>query len=293
MPSNFPQNLKLFLLNLFLKLRFTYGRFLAYVSMIPAFALFIAFAFIPMVYSFIGSFQAPQGALYWYGYVFSNPRLIRDLLFTIAVGFAAATISFFISIPAALILRKNFRGKTLVHAILMFPLVVPELIAGYSIWLTLMPRGLLYSLANYILPWITLPELSDEIKLIIACTWKYFPIMTLLTAAGWEGIDPDLEAAARTLGASPITTFFKVTLPLLIPSLISGYVLVVLRAAGQFSITLVIGGARLTTIPIDVWYQYNLMNLNLAYTLAVILTSVMVTLVIIFTKVLRRLYHAP
>jgi len=261
--------------------------------MFPAFALFTAFAFIPMVYSFIGSFQATEGVFYWYKYFFSNFRLIRDLIFTIIVGFASATISFFISIPAALMLRRNFRGKTLIQAILMFPLVVPELIAGYSIWLTLMPRGVLYSLINYAIPWISLPRLPDEIKLIIACTWKYFPIMTLLTAAGWESIDPDLEAAARTVGASPITTFFKITLPLLIPSLISGYVLVVLRAAGQFSITLVIGGARLTTIPIDVWYQYNLMNLNLAYTLSVILTSVMVTLVIIFTRILRRLYHGP
>jgi len=288
-----PVGVKAFSLSLSTWLRLACGRFLAYALMIPALALFIAFAFVPMVNSFIGSFQAPEGALYWYSYFFSNSRLVRDLLFTIAVGFVTATISFFISIPTALILKRNFRGKTFFQAALMFPLVVPELIAGYSIWLTLMRRGLLYSLAEYILPWITLPEPSGEVKLILACTWKYFPMMALLVAAGWEGIDPDLEAAARTLGASPLTTFFKITLPLLIPSLISGYVLVVLRAAGQFSITLVVGGARLTTIPIDVWYQYKLVNIPLAYTLATILTSVMVTLIVVFTRVLRGLYRVP
>ena len=272
----------------FIKIKNIYGPLATYLILLPAVMLFGLFSLIPMIYCFMEGLK--PGSLELYNYVFKT-RLIRDLLFTMGVGVSTATISFLLSIPISFVLRRRFRGRTLVQALLLFPLVVPELIAGYSIWLTFMPHGLLYGILTRLLSIPNLPPVPDWGKLIIACTWKYFPMMALLMAAGLEGIDPDLELAARSLGASPLKTFVSVTLPLLIPSLISGYTLVFLRAAGQFSITLVIGGAKLTTIPVDIWYQYQLANMRLSYVLATLLTFTMVALVLIFTKVLRGMYR--
>jgi len=242
-----------------------------------------------MLYSFLGSFLGGKKSLENYIYFFTS-RYFNDLIFTMFIGLATATLSFFISIPIAISLRKGFKGKTLVQGLLMFPIVVPELIAGYALWLTLLPNGLLSNISKLVLG-AGLPLIPSWIKLVIACIWKYFPMMTLMVTAGLEGIDPDLELAARGLGASSITTFVRITLPLLIPSLIAGYTLVLLRAAGQFSITLVIGGARLTTIPIDVWYKYQLAEIDFAYTLSTVFTLVMIVIVLIFTKMLRGIYH--
>jgi len=272
---------------IFRNLKVIYGSLIIYLIFLPALALFFLFSLVPMMYCFLEGLKPTSLSLY--GYILRS-RLFRDLLFTIGVGMLTATLSFVLSIPISSLLRKNVRGKSIIQALLFFPLVVPELIAGYSIWLTLMPHGLLYNLFRITLN-LSLPPLPDWLKLIVACTWKYFPMMTLMVAAGMEAIDPDLELAARSVGASPLRTFFAITLPLLIPSLISGYTLVFLRAAGQFSITLVIGGARLTTIPIDIWYQYQLANMKLSYVLATMFTFVMVALVILFTRALRGMYR--
>ena len=100
------------------------GRAAPLLVVLPGTLMFLLFTFIPMVYCFVGSFAGGKGPLDLY-VKFLTSRYFRDLLFTVGVGIATATISFFVSIPAAMMLRGDFRGKSVVQALLLFPMVVP------------------------------------------------------------------------------------------------------------------------------------------------------------------------
>ena len=136
---------------------------------------------------------------------------------------------------AWLLARVDFPGKTLFDGIIHLPLVLPPVVVGYVLLVVLGRRGVIGSL------------LLDWFGITLAFTWKgaaiasavvAFPLMVRAIRLSLEGVDRGLEQAARTLGCGPIRTFFTVTLPLVVPGLLTGAILGFARSLSEFGATI-------------------------------------------------------
>jgi molybdate transport system permease protein len=131
--------------------------------------------------------------------------------------------------------RLRFPGKNLLDGLVHLPLVLPPVVTGYLLLVLLGRNGLIGSLLN------------KYLGLVVAFNWKgavlaaavmSFPLLVRAVRLSLEGVDPGLEAAARTLGAGPLRVFFTVTLPLMVPGLITGTILAFARSLGEFGATI-------------------------------------------------------
>ena len=157
-----------------------------------------------------------------------------------ALSLRVSVVSVVCSLPlglatAWLLARVRFPGRTVVDAIVHLPLVVPPVVVGYALLVLLGRRGPIGG-------W-----LYDVFGVSIAFTWKgaaiaaavmAFPLMVRAMRLSLEAVDRRLEAAARTLGASPARVFATVTLPLMAPGILAGTILAFARALGEFGATI-------------------------------------------------------
>lgn len=136
---------------------------------------------------------------------------------------------------AWLLARKNFWGKTLLDGIVHLPLVLPPVVTGYLLLISLGRRAPLGAF------------LSDQFGIVfsfrwtgaaLACGVMGFPLLVRAIRLSFEAIDRRLEDAASTLGASRLWTFLTVTLPLALPGIIAGMVLCFAKALGEFGATI-------------------------------------------------------
>lgn len=151
--------------------------------------------------------------------------------------------------------RRDFRGKLLMDVLIQLPMVLPPVVPGYLLLLLLGTQGLIGS-------W-----LYQQFGIVIAFTWKgavlasavmAFPLMVQPVRLAFRMIDPRLEQAATTLGATPWRAFFTVTLPLALPGVIAGAVLCFSRSLGEFGATMAFVGnipGETRTLPLAI-YSY-------------------------------------
>lgn len=259
--------------------------------LLPALALSGSLFIGPLLQSLVTSLQDKAGlfTLENYRYFFSSTGYLNDLWFTLAIGLGTVASCTLLTFPLALILRRNFWGKSLVWLLALLPLVTPHIIAAYALRLTLSP-------ASPLLFW--LPQGGDSginlangwPGLLIALSWKFFPVMLLALVAALQGLPSGYEEAARDLGGRWWHRFFTILLPLVMPGWLAGATLVFVMAASQFSITLVIyGGQKLTTIPLDVYFEtFSSRDPGLAAALGLVLMVITLLIIIGLTGWMRR-----
>lgn len=136
---------------------------------------------------------------------------------------------------AWLLARREFRGKALLDGLVHLPLVLPPVVIGYLLLVSLGRRG-------FIGQW-----LHEEASISLPFTWQgaavasgvmAFPLFVRAVRLSLEAVDPKLEAAAHTLGASKWRIFFTITLPLSLPGLVTGTMLAFARALSEFGATI-------------------------------------------------------
>ncbi|WP_156923253.1 molybdate ABC transporter permease subunit [Ignatzschineria larvae DSM 13226] len=158
------------------------------------------------------------------------------IVLSLKIGAVAIIFSLPFGILCAWVLaRKNFRGKTILDSIINLPLVLPPVVIGYLLLITMGRNG-------YLGKWI------DQIfGISFSFNWKgaalasavvSFPLLVRAIRISFESIDQNLEFAARSLGASRLKMFFTVTLPLAMPGIIAGVVLAFARSLGEFGATI-------------------------------------------------------
>lgn len=164
----------------------------------------------------------------------------------------AGSLPFGIAV-AWLLARRSFPGKTLVDGLVHVPLVVPPVVVGYGLLVLFGRRGPIGG-------W-----LYDHLGLTLIFTWKgaalaaavmAFPLMVRAIRLSLEAVDRRLEAAARTLGATPFDVFLSVTLPLALPGVLVGVVLAFARSLGEFGATIIFVGnipGQTRTLPIAIY----------------------------------------
>lgn len=158
------------------------------------------------------------------------------ILLSLKIGSVAVIASLPLGIWFAwLLARKEFRGKTILDSFINLPLVLPPVVIGYLLLITMGRNG-------YLGKW-----LDQVLGISFSFNWKgaalasavvSFPLLVRAIRISFESIDQNLEFAARSLGASKIRMFFTVTLPLAMPGIIAGVVLAFARSLGEFGATI-------------------------------------------------------
>ena len=144
------------------------------------------------------------------------------------------TLPFGIAI-ALLLARRDFWGKPLVDAIIYLPLVLPPVVTGYLLLITLGRRAPVGAFLDNHFGIVFAFRWTGA---VISCGVMAFPLMVRAIRLSIEAIDARLEDAAATLGARPALVFFTVTLPLALPGIIAGGMLAFARALGEFGATI-------------------------------------------------------
>lgn len=167
---------------------------------------------------------------------FLTPIEIEAIILSTRVAFWAMVWSLPLAIGAAWILaRCDFPGKSLLDGLVHLPLVLPPVVVGYVLLIALGRKGVLGA-------W-----LYDVFGISFAFSWRgaaiasgliAFPLVVRAIRLSLEAVDRRLEEAARTLGASPVSVFFTVTLPLITPGILAGGILGFARSLSEFGATI-------------------------------------------------------
>ncbi len=140
---------------------------------------------------------------------------------------------------AWLLARKRFPGKVLVDALIHLPLVVPPVVVGYLLLLSLGRRGWL---GRWLHDGLGIEVAFTPKAAAIAAAVMGFPLLVRAVRLAMELVDIRIEQAARTLGASPWRVFLTITLPLSLPGVVAGVMLAFARSLGEFGATITFAG---------------------------------------------------
>lgn len=238
--------------------------------MVPGVAFFAAFFLFPLARLALSSAESPLGFKV-YLLSLTHPRyfttLMNTLLLSIAVTLATLVISGF---SGVFLTRNQFIGKSLVLSLLTFPLAFPGVVVGFMIILLVGRQGLIGDLTR----WFT----GDKLVLAYSLTglflgYLYFSIprviLTLMAAA--EKIDPRLEEAARSLGATPFRVVRDILIPALVPGLISSGAICFATAMGAFGTAFTLA-TDIDVLPIVIYTEFTLLaNITTAAALSIVL----------------------
>lgn len=156
-------------------------------------------------------------------------------------------------LTAWLLARKSFYGKTLLDGLVHLPLVLPPVVPGFLLLLLLGNRGLIGGWLHEI---FGISIAFTWIGAVVASAVMGFPLMVRATRLAISQVDHGLEIAAQSLGASPIRTFFTITLPLALPGVLTGLILAFSRSLGEFGATITFVGnieGETRTLPLAIY----------------------------------------
>ncbi|WP_083986754.1 ABC transporter permease [Frankia sp. EI5c] len=170
----------------------------------------------------------------------SDPSTRDALWLSVRTATIATVICMVFGIPLAWALARGaFPGRNLLRALVTIPLVLPPVVGGVSLLLVLGRRGIV---GSHLDDWfgITIPFTTDAV--IIAQAFVALPFLVLSVEGALSAADQRYEEAAATLGASRVTVFRRVTVPMILPAIAAGTVLCWARALGEFGATITFAG---------------------------------------------------
>jgi molybdate transport system permease protein len=186
--------------------------------------------------------------------VLAESQVVDALRLSLICASAATVVSLLFGVPLAWVLaRAQFRGRGLLRALVTLPLVLPPVVGGVALLLAFGRRGIV---GQYLDSWFGFTLPFSTLGVVVAETFVAMPFLIVTVEGAFRTADRGYEEAAATLGASRLTVFRRVTLPLLAPSLVAGSVLCWARALGEFGATITFAGnfpGRTQTMPIAVY----------------------------------------
>jgi molybdate transport system permease protein len=188
------------------------------------------------------------------GRILGENQVADALRLSLVCATAATALSLAFGVPLAWVLaRGRFPGRSLLRTLVTLPLVLPPVVGGVALLLAFGRRGIV---GRHLDAWFgfTLPFTTWGV--VVAETFVAMPFLVVTVEGAFRTADRGYEEAAATLGASRLTVFRRVTLPLIRPSLVAGCVLCWARALGEFGATITFAGnfpGRTQTMPIAVY----------------------------------------
>lgn len=242
--------------------------------------LILAFLVLPIIVVMVVSFSSatyltfppPAFGLRWYNAYLSSDDWLRSTWLSLWVAASVVILSTLLGMLAALGLARLPKAlRILASALILSPLIVPAIVVAIGIY---------YAFARYGL-------VGTPLGLIVAHTCLAVPFVVTSVSASLAGIDPRLERAALSLGATPIGTFFQVTLPLIRPGILAGALFAFITSFDELVVALFISGSGAVTLPRRMWddllYQIE-PTIAAVSTLAIVLTVVLMGCVHLLRK---------
>jgi putrescine transport system permease protein len=220
-------------------------------------ALGFAFLYAPIVSLVIFSFNESElvtvwsgFSTKWYGELFSDPQLIGAALLSLQVAALSASIALVLGTLAAvaLVRFRRFKGRTLFSGMVSAPLVMPDVITGLALLL-------LFVAMESTLGW---PQGRGMLTIVIAHATFCTAYVCVVVQSRLSDFDRSLEEAAMDLGASPVRTFFDITLPIIAPALVSGWLLGFTLSLDDLVIASFVSGPGSSTLPMVIFSKVKL-----------------------------------
>lgn len=211
-------------------------------------------------------------SLQWYEEFFTDPAWTRALKNSFVIGGASSVLAIILGTLASLgLTAADFRGKGFIMAVLLSPMIVPLVITGVGFYFFFAPLGLTASYTG----------------LILAHTALAAPFVVITVTATLQGFDHNLVRASASLGASPVTTFFKVVLPLILPGVASGGLFAFATSFDEVVVVLMVAGPEQRTLPRE---MFSGIRENISPTITAVATiMILVSVVLLVTlEMLRR-----
>ena len=255
-------------------------RFMVVASM----CLFIVYPFYTIITKSIFSDKVEGVTLYNFIRFFTKEYYYQPLIRSIVVCSTTVLTSLLIGVPIAYVLtRYNVPGKTLVHILIIMSLMSPPFIGAYS-WIILAGRqGIVTKLITAL--GLPAPTIYGKGGIIFVFTLHLFPYIYLYTSGAMNSIDASLEEAAENLGMNKLKRIWTVTLPVVLPSILAGCVMVFMTCLADFGTPMLMGEGY-TVLPVLVYNEYmseSATNPYMASALSVIIVSCSL-LVLMFQK---------
>ena len=190
--------------------------------------------------------------------ILSSPYFRRVIFFTIEQALLSTLASVLLGFPLAYLLtRYDFPGKRIVKSLTIVPFVLPAIAVALGFTILFGRHGWLNDalMALFNLPEPPLKILYTLWAIVLAHAFYNAPLIARATNAAWERLDPGYEESARALGASPRRVFLTITVPQLLPALASSMTIVFIFSFLSFPIVLTLGGARYSTIEVEIYTQ--------------------------------------
>ncbi|HEY3232117.1 MAG TPA: ABC transporter permease [Roseiflexaceae bacterium] len=189
--------------------------------------------------SWFGGWLPESFTTKWYTFAVDEFDLWHVLQVTLVVALSVVAISLLLGVPAAYALaRRSFRGKSIILLLLLLPIMVPPITYGIPLATMLYEYHLAGSLSG----------------VIMANLVPALPFVILVMTPFIEQIDPNLERAARMLGAASPQVFTRVLLPLAIPGVLAAGLMVLVRTIAMFELTFLTAGASTQTLVVSLYY---------------------------------------
>ena len=196
---------------------------------------------------------------------------------------ASTLLCLILGVPMALVLaRTRFPGQPVVRALVLLPLVLPPVVSGIALLYTFGRRGLLGSTLEV----LGLQIAFSTVAVIIAQTFVALPFLVVSLEGVLRTLGQRYEIVAATLGARPTTSLGRVTLPLVLPGLLSGAVLSFARSLGEFGATLTFAGSLqgvTRTLPLEIYLQRE-MDPDAAVALSLVLVAIALAVIGLATR---------
>lgn len=189
----------------------------------------------------------------------------QPVLLSVKVALVSIIFVFIFGVAAAYMMRTfEFPGKSALEAFFALPLVLPPVVTGFVLLLLIGKQG---PIGRFLSENLHTQIIFTPYAAILAASVVAFPLMYQSTKAAFQGVDHNLEDAARTLGAGNWRVFWTVTIPLSWPGLVAGVVLSFARALGEFGATIMVAGnipGKTQTIPLAIYFAAESNDLTLA-----------------------------
>lgn len=165
-----------------------------------------------------------------------TPQELNAIFLSLKIAAIAVILALPLAIWVAWLLsRKQFWGKSILNGIVHLPLVLPPVVIGYLLLISMAKRGVI---GQYLWEWFQFSFSFSWKGAVLASMVMAFPLMVRSIRLALDAVDPKLEQAARTLGASPLKVFFTLNLPLSFSGIVAGAVLGFARSLGEFGATI-------------------------------------------------------
>lgn len=210
-------------------------------------------------------------------------RLSGSEIQAVGLSVEVAVYCTLISIPLALLVgyymaRHNFIGKPIIESVLHLPLVMPPVTTGYLLLLMLGSKSFI---GQFLYSAFDIKLAFSFYAAVIASVFVSFPLIVRSVRTAIEMVDTGLEEASRILGAGKIKTFFRITVPLALPGVLSGAILAFARSLGEFGATITFAGniaGETQTLPLAIFAYMQVPGKENA-TLRLVIISVLISFI--------------